>query len=140
MPIHIQPVSPSIETIFHPPTVRTTPRYYLHCFRQDTRWLEWGPPIPPNKVLDKSVRYLALRQVAVRVNTMRRVLEIPSRTPYVDEGRALSDGEFPTLEKLVAAAFAFNFMSVPVEQVGYFGRDVTSGVVLEKESDGEAVN
>lgn len=105
---------------------------YLHCFRNT----EWDLLRKQKKVLYEAVRYYELRHIAHLAEYMSSLLKIPQ----VDEAHLLSDEEFPTVEKVVAAAFAFNFMRVPVEQVGYFARDITSDVVLEKEADGEAVD
>lgn len=105
---------------------------YLHCFRNT----EWALFKGPNKVLDEAIRYYELRYIGYLAGYMMRLLKIP----VPNEAHELSDEEFPIVEKLVAAAFAFNFMRVPVEQVGYFARDITSDVVLQKEADGEAVD
>lgn len=109
---------------------------YLHCFRKTKYWGGFGAVKPPNKVLDEAVRYYELGEVIKRAGYMSSLLKIPDP----NEAHLLSDEEFPTVEKVVAAAFAFNFMRVPVEQVSYFARDITSDVVLEKEADGEAVD
>lgn len=109
---------------------------YLSCFRKFKRPINWGPEDRPNKVLDEAVRLEALRKVATRVHLWKYHLNIP----VADETHKLSDEDFYTVEKFLAAAFAFNFMRVPVEDVGYFGRDITSDVILEREAEGEAVN
>lgn len=109
---------------------------FLHCFRKFKRPIDWERHDQPSKVLDEAIRLEALRAVARRVHSWKYRLEIP----IPDEAYALSDEEFDTVEKIVAAAFAFNFMRVPVEEAGYFGRDITSDVILEKEADGEAVD
>lgn len=109
---------------------------YLHCFRKFKCPINRGPHDQPNTVLDEAIRLEALRVVAGRVHSWKYRLKIP----IPDEAYALSDEEFPTVEKIVATAFAFNFMRVPVEDAGYFGRDITSDVILEEEADGEAVD
>ncbi|KAG6358191.1 hypothetical protein INS49_014075 [Diaporthe citri] len=109
---------------------------YLHSFSKTTLRGESGRVQPPNKVLDEAVRYYELKEVIKRAGYMSSLLKIP----FAHEAHLLSDEEFPKVEELVAAAFAFNFMRVAVEQVGYFARDITSDVVLEKEADGEAVD
>ncbi|KAL2273394.1 hypothetical protein FJTKL_04565 [Diaporthe vaccinii] len=109
---------------------------YLHCFRKTKRLGGIDLVKPPNKILDEAVRYYELREVDRRAGYMSETLKIP----FANEAHLLSDGESPTVEKAVAVAFAFNFMRVPVEEVGYFARDITSDVVLQKEADGEAVD
>ncbi|KAI7775614.1 hypothetical protein LA080_006529 [Diaporthe eres] len=102
---------------------------YLHCFRKTKRLGGIDLVKPPNKILDEAVRYYELREVDRRAGYMSETLKIP----FANEAHLLSDGESPTVEKAVAVAFAFNFMRVPVEEVGYFARDITSDVKEAKE-------
>lgn len=92
---------------------------------------------PPYKIIDEATRFDVVRELTIRGHFWKQWLHIygPDENPYT-----LSDEEFDTVEKIVAAAFAFNFMRVPVEDTGYFGRDITSDVILEEEADGETVD
>lgn len=109
---------------------------YLHAYRK----LMASPTRRVSELrdsgLDGVVRIAVLYFVEIEVRQFRKCLKIPTD----DEASELSEKDFELVEAILVSAFPFNLMMVHTEEVGYFGRDLTSEVILERETDGETVN
>lgn len=109
---------------------------YLHAHRKLAADATWGEREDQGKALGGSVRCEVLDALARRVGLWKQYLRIP----MADQASALPREEFRIVENILVAAFAFNLMMVHVDEVGHFGRDMTSEVILEQEADGESID
>lgn len=109
---------------------------YLNCFRQLMADSTWGPEEWAASKLGGVVRYDVLARLSERISWCKRAFNVPTE----DHSARLAGEEFEAVEAMLVSAFPFNLMMVHAEDVGYFGHDVTSQVILEEEAQGETVH
>lgn len=109
---------------------------YLNHYRNHMTDGSWGAVDSAATGLDGVVRYDLLARLLECISWWRSTFKISE----AGGNEMLSTEDFELVEMILVSAFPFNLMMVQAEDVGYFGRDLTSEVILEEEATDGTVN